>query len=505
MGIKSFYNRKILVGIVALAAMLTLMLTGCNNASSESVKDGEYSLNASLIGGSGKATIKSPAKAEAINGVITVLIEWSSPNYDYMIVDGQKYLPINTDGNSVFSIPIKSLDCSISVIADTVAMSKPHEIEYDISFSLAGDTNENVQHKPQNENNKKEVDSDVTEWTMRHSVTDELELKYANEYSVKTYDNKYCVLEINETDYYLIMDDMDNVPSDLPDGFNIITKPVDKIYIVSTASFDYFSSLNALDNVLFTSFKKEDVDDDELLSYMNAGKIKYAGKYSAPDYETIISDGCNLVIENTMILHAPDVLNQFKNLGVNTLVDYSSHESNPLGRMEWIKLYGLLTNKTEEAERIFSEKEEMLIKPFEKTGKKVAYFYITNNGGVVIRKNQDYISKIIEMAGGTYIYNGLDKYDGTGTMTVQKEAFFESVTDCDYLIYNSTIDGGVESVDELISKCEILKNTKAYRDGNIYCTSKNVYQSVMQLPEIISDINSALTDRNDLVYLNKLE
>ena len=106
MGIKSFYNRKILVGIVALAAMLTLMLTGCNNASSESVKDGEYSLNASLTGGSGKATIKSPAKAEAINGEITVLIEWSSPNYDYMIVDGQKLLPVNTEGNSVFEVPV---------------------------------------------------------------------------------------------------------------------------------------------------------------------------------------------------------------------------------------------------------------------------------------------------------------------------------------------------------------------------------------------------------------
>ena len=70
------------------------------------------------------------------NGEAFVLIEWSSPHYDYMIVDGEKYLPLNDSGNSVFEIPVTALDTPISVTADTTAMSQPHEIEYIFTFTL---------------------------------------------------------------------------------------------------------------------------------------------------------------------------------------------------------------------------------------------------------------------------------------------------------------------------------------------------------------------------------
>ena len=94
------------------------------------LKDGEYTIEASVEGGTGKASISSPAKLTVSGGVITVQLEWSSPHYDYMIVDGEKYLPVNTEGNSVFEIPVKDVEKDMTVIADTTAMSKPHEIEY---------------------------------------------------------------------------------------------------------------------------------------------------------------------------------------------------------------------------------------------------------------------------------------------------------------------------------------------------------------------------------------
>ena len=96
--------------------------------------DGTYTIDLTFEGGSGKANVLSPAVLTVSKGTMTATIRWSSPNYDYMIVDGQKYLPVNTEGDSVFEIPVSMLDEPIEVIGDTVAMSKPHEIEYTLTF-----------------------------------------------------------------------------------------------------------------------------------------------------------------------------------------------------------------------------------------------------------------------------------------------------------------------------------------------------------------------------------
>lgn len=101
----------------------------------ETPADGSYTCEVTLEGGSGRATVDSPAALTVADGKMTVTIVWSSPNYDYMIVDGEKYLPTNTEGNSTFEIPVSALGTPLSVVADTVAMSTPHEIEYTLTFS----------------------------------------------------------------------------------------------------------------------------------------------------------------------------------------------------------------------------------------------------------------------------------------------------------------------------------------------------------------------------------
>lgn len=98
------------------------------------LEDGNYTIDLTFEGGSGKAEVLSPATVVVLEGTMTAMIQWSSPNYDYMIVDGEKYLPVNTEGNSVFEIPIQVFDEPIDVIGDTVAMSTPHEIEYTLTF-----------------------------------------------------------------------------------------------------------------------------------------------------------------------------------------------------------------------------------------------------------------------------------------------------------------------------------------------------------------------------------
>lgn len=99
--------------------------------------DGSYTCAVTLEGGSGRATVESPAALTVADGIMTATIVWSSPNYDYMLVDGEKYLPVNTDGNSTFEIPVAALDTTLAVTADTVAMSTPHEIDYTLTFDSA--------------------------------------------------------------------------------------------------------------------------------------------------------------------------------------------------------------------------------------------------------------------------------------------------------------------------------------------------------------------------------
>ena len=104
-------------------------------AESLGLADGAYTVDVALAGGSGKASVASPTRLTVENGVCTAEIEFSSPNYDYMKIGETQYLPVNTEGNSVFQIPVSVFDRPMAVIADTVAMSEPHEIAYTLTFS----------------------------------------------------------------------------------------------------------------------------------------------------------------------------------------------------------------------------------------------------------------------------------------------------------------------------------------------------------------------------------
>ena len=122
-----WYDHKVMVSDpVAESAADTFDLSA--------VEDGSYTIELTMEGGSGRASIQSPAQLAIADGAATATLEWSSPNYDYMLVNGEKYLPVNTEGNSVFEVPVEALDVPLTMIGDTVAMSTPHEVEYTVTF-----------------------------------------------------------------------------------------------------------------------------------------------------------------------------------------------------------------------------------------------------------------------------------------------------------------------------------------------------------------------------------
>ncbi len=244
------------------------------------------------------------------------------------------------------------------------------------------------------------------------------------------------------------------------------------------------------------------------------GKMIYAGKYNAPDYELILDEGCGLAIESTMIHHNPEVEEKLEQFGIPVMVERSSYESHPLGRTEWMKLYAVLLGKEDVAEKAFKEQTDKLDKVLtsddKDTGKTVAFFYINSTGAVNVRKNGDYVSNMIELAGGKYVPEDTGESDNAlSTMNMQMEEFYAKAKDADYIIYNSTIDGELSTIDELLAKSNLLADFKAVKDGNVWCTGKNLFQETTGLGTMIEDIHTMLTTDDDsldnLTYMHKLK
>lgn len=336
-----------------------------------------------------------------------------------------------------------------------------------------------------------------------------MELRYATEFQVDTYEGGYELLTVVQDGRYLVVPEGKEAPADLSEDIVVLQQPIEQIYLVASAVMDMFVSLDALDQIGFSGLKAESWYIDEAREAMERGEILHAGSYSAPDYEQIVSKGCGLAVENTMIYHTPEVKEQLEKLNVPVLVDYSSYESNPLGRTEWVRLYGVLAGREEEAKNIF-EKEVSAFEAIdqeEKTGSTVAFFYITTNGEVNVRRSSDYMPKMIEMAGGSYVFDHLGEEEDTASsnVTMQMEEFYAAAKDADYIIYNSTTTEELTSIEDLLEKSGLLEKFQAVQDGNVYCTTKNLYQSSMELGTIISDMHKMLTGRGDMTYLYQLE
>ena len=448
--------------------------------------DGVYSVEVSLTGGSGKARVESPAHLTVSDGVCTAEIVWGSKNYDYMKVEGVQYFPINTEGNSAFEIPVTVFDRPMAVIADTVAMSQPHEISYSLLF-----------------------DSSSLQPVSVPAGSGEMPLSYAQQFSVTYEDDGSMLLTVAGRDRFrLLSREADD--SCYADDIPIIRIPVRNVCLASSSVADLFLQLDALDAIRLSSTAASGWRLPAVADAMEQEAILYAGKYSAPDYELILTENCDLVIENTMILHSPAVREKLEMLGLPVLVEYSSYEPHPLGRVEWIKLYGLLTGREKEAVRFFEEQVASLasLQDLEKTGKKAAFFYIGSNGSVIVRKPSDYVSKMIELAGGTYPFTDIPD-DGTAlsTMNMQMESFFAQAKDCDVLIYNSTVDGGISSLEELVQKSPLLAEFDAVRNGQVWCSEQDMFQQTSAAAGMILDFNAVFTgaDTSSLRYLRHVE
>lgn len=336
-----------------------------------------------------------------------------------------------------------------------------------------------------------------------------LPLVYASQFSVDYYENGYKLISVSDGRRYLLIPEGKTAPEGLDGSVVRIHMPVENIYLAATSAMALFNALDALPAIRMSGARAESWSIENAVTAMEAGDILYAGKYSEPDYELLMEQSCGLAIENTMILHTPKVQEMIEMLGIPVLIERSSYETHPLGRTEWIKLYGAMLDKEDEAEAFFTRQAAVIdeMADHESTGKTVAFFYLRPDGNAIVRRGSDYVPKMIELAGGCYIFSDLvDEENRRSSVSITMEEFYAAAKNADFLIYNTDIDTTLDSLADLLAKSELFADFKAVQEGNVWYTGKQFYQATDIAASFITDVHLMLEGESEgMTFLTKLE
>lgn len=537
----------------------------------DTLEDGSYVPTLfTVTGGTGKVKITCP-EVVVIEGEAQARIEFSSSHYEWVKVNDVQYDPENADDadrdNSVFRIPVR-LDEEMTISGLTTAMSEPHEIEYTLFISLtqedkkstadgAAEDAEGKDGAEDSSGNGVEINGEndsadgmddgeddgedipaagkqasKSENASRPPALDGLtfvsamETSYAETFDIYSYqpadgstEEVYRLIDVHNSGQYLLLPEgsgsgksaaHEKILKSLPASITVLQAPLDNIYVAATSSMALFDGAGAISQVKLTGTKEDGWYIDAPKKALADGSMVYAGKYSAPDYELLASSGCDLAVESMMILHSPEVKEKLEELGIPVFIDTSSNESHPLGRTEWVRLYGVLTGHETEAEAFFEEQKKVFAQAenYTDTGLTVAFFSISSSGNVIVRATEDYIPRMIELAGGNYIFKDLlQKSGNSASVRLSMEDFYNTAKDADYLIYNATIENPVRSITELCGKSSLLADFKAVQKGNVWQVQRSLYQSPDIAAQMITDLHRMLTGEgtSEMTFLEQLK
>ena len=608
------------------------------------IPDGSYWIRVSMTGGSGHASISSPTGFYVKDGQATADIHWSSASYDYMKLDGVRYDAFtDAAGHSAMTIPVSALNTAIPVLADTTAMSKPYEIEYQLSFdgsallpmtdasmaeahplptdevnramqsattqvadaetsgsaegsgnrTTAGEHRVAVEDGTQVTSGKpgtKTVGSfgamgeNSIQWSAAPKI-DGLTLISSEKNDVAEYfrlsvyeDASGAKCQLLETagglHRYLIVPADAQVSDRKSDHFTaraseanstnkekkgdaleltVLQQPLTTTYVAASAVMAPLCDLGAVSQIRFSGLREEGWYVDEARTAMKAGSMLFAGKYSEPDYETLLREGCDLALESTMIYRLPEAIEKLSALGIPVYIDYSSYEPHVLGRLEWIRVYGALFGHEEKAQQWYASERDRIRaiqkdaetssgeasqsgKSTEKSETKtsrnskneassigsssgsagtdttadlrptVVYFYVNSSGQIQVRQPHDYIPELLELAGARYLAPDMSSLGGSrkSNVTVSLEDFYSSCRDADYLIYSATLDRPLSSIQELLGKNALFADFKAVKEGHVYTTDKDFYQLSDRMADFAEDVHRMLQGQGDMHFLKQV-
>lgn len=575
-------RRRYRIRIVLLLLMVVFLLFGCgvrtgSDASAaqpsetsvtatglqsfselSEIPDGSYWIRVSMTGGSGRASISSPTGFYVKDGQATADIHWSSASYDYMKLDGVRY-EVFTDaaGHSAMTIPVPALNTAIPVLADTTAMSKPYEIEYELSFDGSAllpmaDASMAEAHALPTEELQRTMQSATTQvadtgssdssvqWSAapeidglrfisseKNDVAEYFRLSNYEDASGATYQLletagglcRYLIVpaEVQISDqknsHFTARASEANSENKEKKGdaleLTVLQQPLTTTYVAASAVMAPLCDLGAVRQIRFSGLREEGWYVDEARAAMKEGTMLFAGRYSEPDYETLLREGCDLALESTMIYRAPEVTEKLNALGIPVYIDYSSYEPHVLGRLEWVRVYGALFGHEEKAQQWYQTERDR-IRAIQKTAEKssptVVYFYVNASGQIQVRQPNDYIPELLELAGARYLAPDMSGLSGSrkSNVTVSLEDFYSSCKDADYLIYSATLDRPLSSIQELLEKNALFADFKAVQEGHVYTTDKDFYQLSDRMADFAEDVSRMLQGQGDMHFLKKV-
>lgn len=337
-----------------------------------------------------------------------------------------------------------------------------------------------------------------------YPAPEKTENAYAECFNIYEYENGDAMITTNDGKAYLIAD---SKPAGLSPNVTVIPHSPDLIYMAGSAVMCFYDAMDRLSDIRFSAIAENDWYIENARSAMQRGDILYAGKYRDPDYEMLLSQGCRLSIQSTMSEHVPKVSEKLNELGIPVFVDRSSYEPHPLGRCEWVKVYARIAGCPELGEKLFNEQKKHFdeLEEVQPYGRTAVFFYITSSGRIVTRKAGDYITKMIEMAGGKNVFDFIGDDNAMSAVTLEPEKFCMHAKDADIIIYNCNISGEIHSIAELTAKNELLKEFRAVRNGNVWCTGRSVYQDIMKTGDILTDMHTVFADTDaETTYLYRI-
>lgn len=325
----------------------------------------------------------------------------------------------------------------------------------------------------------------------------EEELQYATEFKLTNYKGGYKKFTVayHDDKEFLIVPEGKKVPENLEGNVVVLQQPIDKITMNSTGMVSLIDAIGGLDHIATVGTEAKGWYLENVVNKLESGDIKYSGNYKEPDFEMLTAEGIQLEVDTTMAAGNPDILAKYDELGIPYFIESSSKEGSPLGRVEWVKLFGALMGLEDEAKSYFDEqvKKVEAVTSADKTDKTVAMFYISSGSDKVYARNGgDYMAAMIGMAGGNYIMADVEP-EKTGNSATTFEDVYSRCVDADYVFYvNFALK--YESLDDMVAYNPLFGDFKAVKEGNVYVTSPDFTQSTAAIAGIIEDMHAVLND-----------
>ena len=344
------------------------------------------------------------------------------------------------------------------------------------------------------------------------AVEGSMALDYAQHFSLDYLEGGYQLITVLDNKgaavRFLTVPEGAQAPADLDEDVTVLQLPLSGLLISSTPATSLINAIGALDKIAMTTTEYDTWYIDEVKAAMDAGSLTYIGSYKEPDFEQLAAAQPPFAVFSAMLLSAPDVAEKLTELGIPYMLDESTYESHPLARVEWVKLYGALLGKPEEAEAVYTAQKKMVESlDSQKSGKKVAMFYITSKGAVYARNGGDYMAQMLELAGGEYILADMNA-EKSGTQQMEMEEFYARAGEADVIIYIWSLGGKPADLAAFAARNEMLSEFKAVKEGNVWCTTPDFFQISDTIGSMIADMNKALNagdGETAFTYLFKLQ